>query len=386
MVACAICLLLLLPKEPAQEKTPQFTPSAVIEPNATPIAEGATCPYQLSYTGEDGNWYRLFTAFTPESDDGTTTPDGSAIRYIPEGGSSDFPVSLFAADSTGVSCKDNFLELVEDYSLELLGQTGAASFREPEAGEVSMLAEPSGALYYKRFNVSDSYGYNVIRWTLHMRNGDTLTLEQVAQIIEQKKIVYSWQDTPMNTAEELQMLFDSLDSLGSSEEYYVSVELPDVTYDEPLNCSRQVDLQGGANTVFADTLLLFDGTRTTLRDINFIGSGGVGMEAYTSVYLYNCSFSGWDTAVQIQDGGWLHSVQTMYKNNGVGIHFDTSCCTEFGSRIDENQFLNNGIALSVESLVPDAWLAPKSCIFKGNKTNVYNPHDYPVDLSRSQIA
>lgn len=344
-------------------------------------AEGADYPYLCSYEAENGESYRLFLSDTPE-DDGEQDLVGTTVRCMTEGAEGDSPITVFVQNKVGKYCAEEFSALMNEYTVEVIGPgADKITFAEPKQSEKEELWIPSGALLYQRMHIrADIEGVYLIRWTLQMKNGDVVILEQTVDLTIQKVALYSWRNTPMNTTEELQALFDSLTDIESEEECHVRIELPAVTYDAPLYCSRQVELCGQNDTVFAGGLTL-DGDRyaTEITGVTFAGNGGTGITAKTAVYLMNCSFTGWEKAAEALDGGWLHIENCWFVRNGTALRYCTRHANEFGPRISDSLFRENSVAIDVDTIRSQAWLSPTYCTFDGNGENVRNPNGYRVE-------
>lgn len=213
--------------------------TAVTEPTDDGhMAEGATCPYYLTYTAEDGETYQLFTGYTPETEN-TLQPVGTWERWLRDGGMDSSPICLYAVNYQGQTCPEKFDKLVEDYDVTVSYQDNGewTEVASTNASELEEVAQPAGVLYYRRVNMNVSQGITVFRWTLHMKNGDTVILEQTFNIHIKKEVHYDGSSTPLDTAQQLQTLLDSLPRLGEPAEYCVLIELPAATYDAPIDSS-----------------------------------------------------------------------------------------------------------------------------------------------------
>ena len=103
---------------------------------------------------------------------------------------------------------------------------------------------------YAREHIATSLcGRNEITWTLHMCNGDTVTLTQVEEYGERPAVDYRWENEDMTTPTALQALLDRAAEETEPGDV-VTVYLPAVTYDQPLHVRRDMNLIG-ADTVIA---------------------------------------------------------------------------------------------------------------------------------------
>lgn len=116
----------------------------------------------------------------------------------------------------------------------------------------------------------------------------------------------------------------------------------------------------------------------SLQNIAFAGDGGVGLETETSVYVRECRFTGWTTAVAAEDGGWIRTWKCRFEDNGTALLYHSGRCSEFGPQMEDNVFRHNGVAVDLEDILPMVWLEPTNCAFEQNGEDIRNPYGYPV--------
>ena len=228
---------------------------------------------------------------------------------------------------------------------------------------------------------------NEIQWTFLMKNGDTIYLTHKINATELQEIHYYFDETPMNTIEELQTLLDTI-YLEQDPNVVVNLHLPPVVYEGSLRLNRRaVNLYGSS-----------DGSRTTtfkkpvsiqthapspanIRNIHFIGSDEVGILTTAGVYLENCTFSGWKTGLLAQSGGSFILHNCSFENMNVGAHFDTDGYNYFSQEFYSCTFRNNGIGFWIDTLPAEGTLRFPDCIFEENGINIQNDTAIALDLT-----
>lgn len=376
------------PETAPEEQTaalPALPDSTAVTDGATYtyIAEGAEYPYYLRYTAADGVTYQLFTGFSL-SPDGSPFPDGTWQRWMMGTGEDHSPISLYVVDGQGRTCPEEFRKLVKDISAEAVSQEDEHLVEVRPVDETcwAQIPGPAGALDYREVTMHIARGITVFRWTVEMENGDVMHLDQTVDIRLKQEVTYTAADTPLATAEDLQRLLDSLPNLGQPEAFRVVIRLPDAVYDKPVTVPFPVELRGtGEETVFTRTLTVQSGDdETRLQDLTFRGSGGTGVSAQAPTYLVKLSFTGWDVAAQAEDGGWLYPRDSTFRQNGVGLLYDSVRSESYGCLCAGNRFLDNTVAIRLENMIPGVWLEPEKCTFRGNGTDIDNRGDFTVNM------
>lgn len=348
---------------------------------------------QTYYEGADGRLYHIFTAFSPGIDGGSMMC-GYQSQLLAPGTTDTGPLTLYVEDvDDSRDAREDFSTLMADWSVTVTAPEGGARCTLYAPGfDYAAVTE---ALLYRELERSGECRYNEIIWTLEMKNGDIVTLRQAVECDVQTAVEYHWEDTPMETAAQLQALLDDI-ALESSEAKAVSLYLPNVTYDAPLTVSCPMTLygheEGTVLTAPVAVAPMSEGEsvlpRVRLEGLTFAGSGGVGLDANAPVHLKGCRFAGWDIAAQASNGGWIFCEEGMrFDRNGVALRLDSTFSISCGSNINNTSFTRNGTALEIAQIPGErAGLVLDRCTFFGNEVNIENPKDYPVELRNSSAV
>lgn len=234
-------------------------------------------------------------------------------------------------------------------------------------------------------------GKGTLRWTVEMKNGDVIHLYQVMEAQPLELYLFTPENTPLNTTEEVQALLDSLEELtGGSRMNTVEIHLPPVTYDGGITIPREVNLYGAGEE--AEGRTTFTGpVRVTsqalgiswLYDLDFVGSGeGVGFSASARVFLQGCRFARWRTGLLMQDN-IVAAWDCTFEDNEIGIHFNGDTGSLSDSRYMEDVFRNNGTAVLLERLPFETPFSFPESVFSGNGTDIDNRCGHTLDLSEA---
>ena len=169
----------------------------------------------------------------------SVAPRETGIRNYEE-----MPARLYAyREESRETCREEFLALVESCTVEAVPAEGARAMRctQPEEDRSSPYVVLGSAIDYEPGD-----GSNDICWTLTMKNGDVIRMSQRLTIGETPVLTYRPEDTPLETAEELQALLDEIAETVTDRETEVRIFLPAVTYDEPILMRRACWLYGAA--------------------------------------------------------------------------------------------------------------------------------------------
>lgn len=167
-----------------------------------------------------------------------------------------------------------------------------------------------------------------------MKNGDTITLRQTYEVTPIPVYNYSPEEYPMDTAEELQALIDSIS--GQMEDLaVVNLHLPPVTYeggvtiqDWKLNLYGSTDEAGNRTTFTGPVRALTPYSNITyFYDMDFVGDGtDIGINTPVKAWPVGCTFTGNGTGILLEsvptditmvfDG-------TVFSNNGTDL--DNRC-------------------------------------------------------------
>ena len=341
---------------------------------------------QTYYEGEDGQLYHVFASFSPGID-GSSTMQGYCSALLEPGCTDTGPLTLFVEEAaSGRNGRDSFSALLEDWSVTVTA---------PDGGERCTLSAPTfdyisttDALLYQELTGTSACADNEIVWTLRMKNGDVVTVKQGVTYSVKTTVEYHWEETPMNTAAELQALLDDITASAKAEEA-VYLYLPAADYDAPVSVNSPLTLVGQEGTTFSATLTAsvteHDGWTepvVKLRSLTFSGAGGTGVNACGPVYLRGCRFTGWDVAAQALDGGWIFCQEDVrFDRNAVALRLNSNFSISCGANINNTSFTRNGVALQLERIPGERMgLMLDYCTFYGNEADIENPRGYTVEL------
>ena len=337
---------------------------------------------QVEYAG-----YTVIASFngnrsgvTKNSEKNVSLPAGSEINTI---------TRVFVLDAGGNIVTEDFRALVESAELTLETLSGSGDTVDVLAwGVYDDFPEQA---YTGEIHMLGADSTQRVVWTLHMKNGDTLALYQTLYVSEQQTITFTSEDTPMATAEELTALVKKIDT-ELDKNAIVEVYLPAGTYDCGLeikghayNVYGAVNADGTPATVFTGTVSVSteDPGFVELSNLSLRGSGGVGLDATAAVEMKNCAFEGFDTAVMVHNGAFVHPTDCAFRGNAVAMDFNTVTVHFDSPDFDGNTFEDNGTALLLESLPKGETLQLDGCVFRGNGTDIENRSTRGVDSTRA---
>ena len=317
-----------------------------------------------------------------------TDSDGSyQLLAVEEGVDYRMPSRLYVNHvDTGVNAKEAFFRKVEDVTVELLqGGEGVSPWRceppvemdfDPEAARISLLT------------YSAESGPMELRWTLVMKNGDTIRLYQRVDLDIIPTLHYTPENCAMNTAGELQALVDEINKTADPEAI-VYLHLPAVTYQGGLVMEgRPINLLGsegenGARTTFTGPVrATVAGHIYNFENIDFTGPGdGVGVSVSARLHLTGCRLSGWRTSLLCYGNSWVNFQDCVFENNTVGFHFNASNATPTTYHYSGNLFQNNGTAVLLESVPSDQALYFDGTRFSRNGTDIDNRCGHEVSIA-----
>ena len=231
-------------------------------------------------------------------------------------------------------------------------------------------------------------GTNDLIWTLNMKNGDTIRLKQTFEVIPLIHQVYTPEDTPLDTMEDLNALLARIND-EVPEDTIVDIHLPPVTYTGELTMvSRAVNLYGstsGGRTVFTGTLSVNTDSPSNvmLFELDFVGDGGTGLSATASVYMGGCSFTGWDVGAVALDGGMIGVDCCTFINNGIGFKYNTVAYHSFNPVFPGCTIQDNDIGVQFARLQGTITIDFVDSVFSGNRIDIDNPAQYPIDTTNA---
>ena len=355
------------------------------EPTPLPgdVAEGAEYPYYIEYTAEDGQTYLLFAGM-PEVYNEAPAPKGRWEGWAIEGGQCGTTMVLCAKRPGELPCPREFDALVASYRLEDV------------SGNAAVWLEPSSLnnWYHYSDDLLQSYlanaigpaGRAVLRWTVEMKNGDILYLDQVMDISNMDEVVIDSTVAPMEDAAALQRVIDAVEPLSLTERYNVILQLPAATYTESIHFRGNLTVTGrGEETVFTAGATVEDtAPQIVLRDVTFEGQGGVGLAALRPVILMGCRFSGWDTAISVKRFTTIGADFCLFTDNTVGVEIDS--LFEGMQVLGVCELYRNETAVRVVHMSRGNSMWINKCVFGENGTDIDNPEDYNIDMTMCKFT
>ena len=310
---------------------------------------------EVIYTDDDGSYQLLLNYFGDRFQ-----PMTDYSEELEEGTTSNKPSRLFINHvDTGVNAKEAFLRKVEAITVELL-QGGDSpepwQYTQPQASDYDPEAASRSIL-----TCTDRSGDMELRWNIRMQNGDTIRLYQrMALGVVPTRHFYP-EDVPMDTMDDLQALVDQVNETITSD-VIVYIHLPAVTYEGSLLLEqRSMNLIGsegpdGAHTTFTGTLQATaqNGYICQFQNLCFTGDGeGVGVSASARINFNHCQFTGWRTGVLCYGSSWVNIKDSVFEDNTVGFHFNSTSDNRSDHMYSGNLFRRNGTAVLLESVPGD---------------------------------
>lgn len=340
---------------------------------------------EIIYTDNDGSYQLLLNYF---GDRFQSMTDYS--EELEEGTTSNKPSRLFVNHvDTGVNAKEVFLRKVEAINVELLRGGDSLEpwqYTQPQASDYDLEAASRSILTY-----TDRSGDMELRWNIRMQNGDTIRLYQrMALGVVPTRHFYP-EDVPMDTMDDLQALVDQVNETITSD-VIVYIHLPAVTYEGSLLLEqRSMNLIGsegpdGARTTFTGTLQATaqNGYICQFQNLCFTGDGeGVGVSASARINFNHCQFTGWRTGVLCYGSSWVNIKDSVFEDNAVGFHFNSTSDNRNDHMYSGNLFRRNGTAVLLESVPSDQPLYFEGARFSRNGTDIDNRCGQKVDISQA---
>lgn len=357
--------------------------SEPVTPLPGDVAEGAEYPYYIEYTAENGQVYLLFAGM-PQIYNDAPAPKGRWEGWAAEGGQCGTTMVLCAKRPGEQPCPREFDALVVSYRLEDV------------SGNAAVWLEPSSLnnWYHYSDDLLQSYlanaigpaGRAVLRWTVEMKNGDVIYLDQVMDVSLTKEITVDGTIAPMDDAAALQRVIDAVEPLSLTERYNVILHLPAAIYTESIHFRGNLTVTGrGEETVFAAGATVEDtAPQIVLRDVTFEGQGGVGLAALRPVILMGCRFSGWDTAVSVKRFTTIGADFCLFTDNTVGVEIDS--LFEGMQVLGVCELYRNETAVRVVHMSRDNSMWINKCVFGENGTDIDNPEDYNIDMTMCRFT
>ena len=338
---------------------------------------------EVIYTDDDGSYQLLLNYFGDRFQ-----PMTDYSEELEEGTTSNKPSRLFINHvDTGVNAKEAFLRKVEAINVELLRGGDSLEpwqYTQPQASDYDLEAASRSILTY-----TDRSGDMELRWNIRMQNGDTIRLYQrMALGVVPTRHFYP-EDVPMDTMDDLQALVDEINETITSD-VIVYIHLPAVTYEGSLLLEqRSMNLIGsegpdGACTTFTGTLQATaqNGYICQFQNLCFTGDGeGVGVSASARINFNHCQFTGWRTGVLCYGSSWVNIKDSVFEDNTVGFHFNSTSDNRNDHMYSGNLFRRNGTAVLLESVPGDQALYFEGTRFSRNGADIDNRCGHEVSIA-----
>ncbi len=304
------------------------------------------------------------------------TPQETFSRSCPTGTYGAVPLQLYVYDeATGSSVTEEFLELMDHSSVASRPRGGADPM---ECGDPAPNSGFSTAVLVSDIVFSTDCGTNDITWTIQMKNRDTVVLHEVVEILLSPELYYSWEDTPLETTEEVQDFLEKIKTELKDPGTIVNITLAPTVYEGDLKLTgRTVNLTG---TVSGDRSTVMKGCITidnreplfaTLKEIRFEGSG-TGISGTEGFALGHCTFSGKDTGILCEDGSWPVLENCTFENCGTGWRFNSSSSTMQTAYYSSLIFQGNETGILLEKVPAADDLFFIDCVFEDNGQDIKN--------------
>ena len=347
-------------------------------PNRPQTFEGGAA---VTYTDRDGS-YDLLVTFFP-GDITNNRPIGSkTVTASPGETNMDTPM-LGIYQNGELADTEQFFAKVQSCTLEAIPQENGSLVVEDLVCDPDY--RPSARMSYIYY--TGESGTQELRWTITMKNGDVIRLMQTYEVIPLMHQVYTPQDTPLDTIEDLNALLERIEREVPADTI-VDIYLPPVTYQGGLTIlSRAVNLYGGtdgkARTTFTGTLSVHSDSpaNVMLFDMDFVGHGGTGLSATASVYMGGCAFTGWDVGAVALDGGMIGVERCEFRQNGIGFLYRSASFRSFNDIFPDCVIAENDIGVQFALLSGNICIDFAGSAFSGNRIDVDNPINYPINLS-----
>lgn len=338
---------------------------------------------EITYTDRDGT-SRVLLSFSVW--DGVQKAAQSSDTVTLEAGARSAKPSQLAIEGSEAGAQAAFMEKVSSCTVETIALDGGNVMEHtaPAYDEDFPYSAATAHIFF-----SPDCGTNEIRWTLHMKNGDTIILRQTITVELMDSLSYYADDYAMDTVEDLQALLETINQEVSLNTV-VNLYLPAVVYDGGITIETHgVNLYGstenGVKTTFTGTVFVQTDT-PGMGEINavvFRGAGGTGLCATGSVYLMGCEFYGWDVGAIAKTGGNIMGDTCRFEENKIGLKFDTGNCHYTWGEYMDMSFIGNEIGIQITELCVSETLTFTGSSFSGNGVDVDNPAEHDIDLSQA---
>lgn len=327
---------------------------------------------ELVYESDGKTWHLLLRNSVTDTFH-WREPQPVYSRLIESGQQAALPLQLNIYDEkTQENAASEFAGLIDHSEITFTSLTGTDQLEisSPQANP----AFPQSVFEADVVYHSDC-GNNQITWTLHMKNGDVLVLNEAMELRVRPEVSYSYKDTPMETAEDLNRLFVEIDETVDPEALVI-IDLPPVTYEEDVKLgvhSFKIHGSSEGNTVFHKQFIVPSQSsgKIDLYGCTFEGAAS-GVRAYFTVFLDSCTFKECETAVLGVESSWPSLMNCTLENCRTGLIIDCPNSTSHNALYQGNTFRGNKTAVLLEKLPGEDVLYFIDCIFEDNGTDIDN--------------
>ena len=343
---------------------------------------------ELVYTDADGS-YRIFLTWSA----GTGTQTKAMREFsvtMPEGLESAHPSLLFVYDTAAEkNLQAEFMDKVADVRVTAHPRENAEAMtiQGPIYNDAFPYAMLAADVIYTVEN-----GANDIVWELSMKNGDRITLTHSYTVNRLRTLVFTPEDTPLETMDDLKALMQRIESSDDAGARVI-IYLPPNTYEGGLDFTeRAYELMGsardGRTTTFTGGFKIASRAPmySQLSGIVLEGSGGIGILASEAVALNDCELRGWDVACYAREGSWIGLHGCLLEQNGIGLQFDSEHTSMADDMYEHNRFLNNGTAVSLLRVPGDISLNFPESTFSGNEEDILNSSGAKVNTQDATFS
>ena len=343
---------------------------------------------EITYTDSDGTYQLLSNVssdrYYPMTEIHQDAGDQESYR---------FPLRLYINHrDTGADAGGMFLQKVESAELEI--RQPGQSPKPVTASQPFSSDDIPGAALVSSIDFSRlSAGPIELVWVLHMDNSDTIRIRSNLVITPVRTYQYDAGNADLSDSQALQALIDRLaEETGRKDT--VNIELPPVTYEEPITLhSRAFNLtgtqSGDQRTTFTAGILVeapdeADDWISRITGIDFIGSGsGIAISASNRVRTQNCYFSNWKTALLAYGNAWINTMDCEFENNETGLYYNVTGGLHDDNRFTGNTFRSNQTAVVLENVATDVRMDFGGCLFEGNQTDIDNRCNQSVNIQEA---
>lgn len=228
------------------------------------------------------------------------------------------------------------------------------------------------------------YGIGRICWEFTMKNGDVIRVYTTVEVhpIAELELRPTAQEVPDLAALKAYLAEKTADVPRDN---IVRVYLPGVTYEGSLRLDGAVyHIYGSTSdqrTVIRGTVTFPDipPQGNEIHNIVFESNGGTGIISQKDLIVNNCTFSGYDIAIDWQDLAWVRLQNCTFRDNEIAMRINNNSHHGTNDPNTNNLFENNGIALQFVNLKSDTPLTFPYSRFVGNETDIENTAGVAVD-------